>query len=1467
MSPALRRRLREAVPTAVLALTVYVPLLFTHPGQVGADTKTYLYLDPSRLLGRATSMWDPNIGMGTVTHQNIGYLWPMGPFYWVTEAIGLPDWVAQRLWLGTILVAAGVGVRFMLKAMGQEGPHVTAATFVYALTPYVLTLGARLSVILLPYAGLPWLIGLAVLALRHQRWREPACFALVIATIGSVNATALLLVVLAPVLWLVHEVFVVREARFGDAVRAGLRISVLTVACSLWWMAGLWAQGGYGIDILRYTETARTVAVASVSLEVLRGLGYWFFYGEDRLGPWIAPSVPFTRRVEVLAGSFVLPGLGLIGAAVTRFRERTYFLFLLLLGLLLAVGGHPWDEGPPAARGIQAFLESDLGLSMRSLPRAAPLVVLALAVFVGSLVASIAAHRPALARPLTAGVMALAVLALPPLWTGDLVDDNLERPEEIPAHWRNAADTLDARDDGTRVLELPGSDFASYRWGNTVDPVLPGLMDRPYVARELIPYGSPPSADLLNAFDRRLQERTFEPTSLAPIARLMGVGDISVRSDLTYERYNTPRPRNLWEQLRHAPGVQVAGEFGPADPNRAPAELPLNDELELTTSPDLPDPPEVGVLAVDDRRPILHTASATNPILVAGSGDGVVDLAAAGLIEGDELLLYSAGLDEAAIADAVDRDATLVLTDSNRRQGRRWGTVGDNLGLTLREDEEPLVDDPTDQALDVFGPDPDPSTQSVAVERGGVWADATSYGNVVSFTPEDRAGNAVDGDTATAWRTGGFADAQGERLHITYREPVTTGAVRLLQNLGGVRNRTITEVELRFDGGDARTYPLDDFSRPEEAVGPDPGQTVTFPERTFRTLDVTITGTDPGDLRSYTGLSSVGFAEVSVTDVDGTTPVADSLIRLPDDLLTAAGAGAGDRPLAIVLTRQRTAPTVAVRSSPEPTIHRLVRLPAARTFALSGEVRLDEAPSDSIIDRVLGLPDAEEGGVTAQSSRRIPGGTANRAMAAIDGDPGTWWSPGFLRQQGDFLRFRTADPVTVDRFDVTLLTDGRHSVPRSLDVTVATGDEEGVTQRVQLGDLTDLAEPNATQTVTVDLPEAVEGDHVIVALPDEDDAVRDVETVDYYSDELVPMPVGVAEIDIDGLEAPATPRRLDDRCRDDLITIDGEPVPVSVTGTTADLLAGEALPFTACDDATVALDEGEHRIDTRADTFPGLDVDRLILRSGTDGAAEVSTEPLVSAATDGPTVEIDASDRTSYDLTVPSADQPFWLVVGQSHNLGWTAEVNGDDLGEPVIVDGYANGWLVPAGTDLSIRVEWTPQRVVRAALWASLGAVLATLVLALRRPRLAVAADDRGPLDARPSMPRSFSWDRVRRYAGPTPGRLATVGVTIGAGLAAWFLIGPIPGVVLAIVARISMRWRTFRPALTVAGPVLFALCVGFLAARQLLRPLPSGFDWPTYFEVVHQPAWTAVALIVLDAVVDRCWLRRWWPTDDSPT
>ena len=169
----LSERSRRRLGYALLALLSYVPLLLTAPGRVAADTKQYLYLDPGRLLERAPSMWDPNIGLGTVTHQNIGYLFPMGPFYWVFDVLGFPDWVAQRLWLGTIIFFAGLGVLYLMRTLGVRGPGVPAAALVYMLSPYLLDFSARISVILLPFAGLPWLLALVMRALRSGRWREP----------------------------------------------------------------------------------------------------------------------------------------------------------------------------------------------------------------------------------------------------------------------------------------------------------------------------------------------------------------------------------------------------------------------------------------------------------------------------------------------------------------------------------------------------------------------------------------------------------------------------------------------------------------------------------------------------------------------------------------------------------------------------------------------------------------------------------------------------------------------------------------------------------------------------------------------------------------------------------------------------------------------------------------------------------------------------------------------------------------------------------------------------------------------------------------------------------------------------------------------------------------------------------------------------------------------------------------------
>src|SRR5699024_3033752 len=105
-------RIRGRVPAALeftgLALLAYVPFLVSNPGRVAADSKQALSIDPGRFLVDSAHLWDPGIGAGTVSHQHVGYLWPMGPWFWLFDFLGVPVWIAQRLWLGTLVFLAAL---------------------------------------------------------------------------------------------------------------------------------------------------------------------------------------------------------------------------------------------------------------------------------------------------------------------------------------------------------------------------------------------------------------------------------------------------------------------------------------------------------------------------------------------------------------------------------------------------------------------------------------------------------------------------------------------------------------------------------------------------------------------------------------------------------------------------------------------------------------------------------------------------------------------------------------------------------------------------------------------------------------------------------------------------------------------------------------------------------------------------------------------------------------------------------------------------------------------------------------------------------------------------------------------------------------------------------------------------------------------------------------------------------------
>jgi arabinofuranan 3-O-arabinosyltransferase len=595
----------RALELCALALLSYVPFLLSSPGRVSADTKAYLYLDPGRLLQRAPYLWDAHVGAGTVPHQNIGYLFPTGPFFWLMDVVGIPDWIAQRFWLGTISFVAVLGARWLLSMLGAGRVGALAGALVYMLTPYQLAFTGRASVLLLPWAGLPLLVALTIRAERRGGWRDPVLFALVAFVIGGTNATSLVLIGLAPLLWLGFSAIGGRAAAM-HALRTGVRIAVPTIGVSLWWVVALRVQGAYGLPVLQLTETPRTVSASSLPTDLLRGLGNWVFYGGDRLGFSLDQAADYSSDRLVIVATFAIPILGLAVAGVLRWRYRAYFAALVVVGTIVGVGAWPYEDPSLVGRAFKAFATgSSAGLALRNTPRVVPIIVLGFAGLLAAAITALAKRRQMLVAGVT--VIAIALLAFLPVWRFGYFSERNLGPEEIPASWQEAAAALDrdtaaANGGGTRALEIPGSMFAAYRWGTTVDPITPGVSDRLWMAREVLPAGTPPSVGMLAALDHRIQEGTFEAATLAPIARFLNAGTVVLRSDLAYERFDTPRPRSLWASLTEPrpSGLASPEVFGPARPNVPSAALPMLDEQELATPSNAPDPPPVALFPVAD---------------------------------------------------------------------------------------------------------------------------------------------------------------------------------------------------------------------------------------------------------------------------------------------------------------------------------------------------------------------------------------------------------------------------------------------------------------------------------------------------------------------------------------------------------------------------------------------------------------------------------------------------------------------------------------------------------------------------------------------------------------------------------------------------------------------------------------------------------------------------------------------------
>jgi hypothetical protein len=332
-----------------------------------------------------------------------------------------------------------------------------------------------------------------------------------------------------------------------------------------------------------------------------------------------------------------------------------------------------------------------------------------------------------------------------------------------------------------------------------------------------------------------------------------------------------------------------------------------------------------------------------------------VDAAAAGVLRPDLTLVRAGALTPDELESAAANADAVVITDSNRKRLRQFGTSQDTTGMT--EDLQPATTVDRDWVRRLYAyPDLADDQRTLARQEGDVRAVASAYGGEFELRPEDRAFHAVDGDPDTAWLVGHDWNPVGEHLRLEYPQPRPLNSLTLVSPRGE-RNRRIRQVEIRSANGTS-THDLGDLA---------PGEAITLPIDlgVGSWLEVHIRSVEPERLEEGVVGDGVGFAEVNVAGETATEVVV--LPPLPDALADLDPS----TPVFIVLSRERADRPERTRTDPETRLVRDFSVPGDRQMTLRLTARapapLDTGCRDDILTldgsaipvRVFGTPDTD----------------------------------------------------------------------------------------------------------------------------------------------------------------------------------------------------------------------------------------------------------------------------------------------------------------------------------------------------------------------------------------------------------------------------------------------------------------------------------------------------------------------------
>lgn len=591
-----------------------------------------------------------------------------------------------------------------------------------------------------------------------------------------------------------------------------------------------------------------------------------------------------------------------------------------------------------------------------------------------------------------------------------------------------------------------------------------------------------------------------------------------------------------------------------------------------------------------------------------------------------------------------------VVGDGYRRVERQFGRVHDAVSALMSPS------DPLRVPREVFDY-PGVAGQPRAYRRhdGVLRMDASSSSGFVDVLgaadPAEGPYSAVDGATTSSWQSASLLRPVGQWIELTLRRAEPVEQLEVLTGNGGGLT-VVREVEVRAGDQVVRG-----------TVNPVTGAvTVPLSGEPVRTIRVTVTRTagDPDE-------GTVAIREISFPGMfkSGTTVVPVAGAAADASTSFSFRTSPGRRPCLDIGFGVSCDPLRAQPAGGDAGISRQIEVAEAGTWRLTGTA----VARSSSVTRRLTEPVGKE--VRARSSSVLAGDPLVGPQNALDGNFVSPWLAA-IGDRSPTLRLRWGPRRTIERLVLkNALTD---SVAPRQAVLEAPGERR-----------------------VVDLTPGSFG----VFKPIRTDRLRITFRIGGL--DLEAKSLGVGELKLDGLEGLVYRRSGSTRSGSlcgfgPVVSVDGEEYRTKVRGSLDAVLTGAPLEMVSCD-GPVRMALGTHRVS--------------VAPTGQFSPVSVALRgERARPATTSRSAQVTTWGSNSRSVQVGSGGAAV-LRVAENVNPGWVASLDGRRL-EGVTIDGWQQGYVLPAGEGGVVQLTFSPNRWYRIALATGLVGALVLVVGAL---------------------------------------------------------------------------------------------------------------------------------------------------------